>query len=124
MSYEPRDLFFLFPHRFDSPLPFPSRNEKSEPADWHLDTTQQLTVYAAGYADPPSSSPAPAELGGTAAAGDVAVVAAPADEEDGFFLCLSWGLRERLCGVAAARTWSDRPRGLPRGGSEAARGLA
>ena len=84
-------------------------------------------MYAAGRAAPSSSplSAAAAELAGTAAVGDTAVVvAALADEDDGFF-SLSCGLRERLCGVAAARTWSDRPRGeLREGSEEVARGLA
>mgnify|MGYP007125040230 FL=1 len=52
-----------------------------------------------------------------------AVAVAFVDDEDGCF-SLSWGLRERLCGVAAARTWSDRPRGELRGGSEEVRSLA
>ena len=85
-------------------------------------------MYDAGSAST-SSSPSPAEdelEGRTAAAaavcccdGDDDVVAALADELDIFFTdCCCWlGLLERLCGVAAAETWSGRPRrsGLQRG---------
>ena len=72
-----------------------------------------------------SSSPAADELAATDGDDDdavVNVVAALAEDDEGFF-SLSWGLRERLCGVSAAQTWRGRPRVELRG-SEVARGLA